>query len=194
VSKIRHRAALLGLGLVAMLLTAGRRVSAFPEYPDALQSHFNQLCPVTCLLCHTSMSGGAGTIRDPRDTTGLPPERGAGTFVVNLIEVSGDSKIKITGRENPPTVAELIAAIETLKGPCGPSTELPCDADGDGKPDYAELAKGEDPERSGPGSGDCPKYGCGASHIAPLSPASDLDVSLVCSALALALLFVRRRG
>jgi hypothetical protein len=122
VSKVQHRAVLLGLALTAMLLTAGRRVSAFPEYPNALQSHFNQ-----------------------------------------------------------------------LKGPCGPSTELPCDTDGDGKPDYAELAKGEDPERSGAGSSDCPKYGCGASHIAPVSPASDLDVSLACSALAAALLLRRRR-
>jgi hypothetical protein len=195
VTKVKHRATVLGFGLAATLLTAGGPLRAYPEYPELIQTHFRQ-CAVTCLLCHTSSEGGVETIRRGRDTTALPPERGAGTFVVNLIEVSlsQDPMVKITARTTTPTAAELIAALETLKErPCSLATQLPCDSDGDGASDYAELVAGSDPERPGTDS-HCPKYGCGASHVAKLAPNSVFDVSLVCSAVALALLFVRRRG
>jgi hypothetical protein len=177
-----------------MLLTAGRPVKAYPEYPALIQEHFEQ-CPVTCLLCHRTPEGGDGTTREPRDITALPPERGAGTFVVNLIDVSKreEPMVRIAPRNETPTAKELIGAVETLKTrPCTPGTDLPCDSDGDGTPDYDELVAGSDPDRPGTNS-QCPKYGCGASHIARLPPDSDFDLSVACSALALALLLVRRR-
>jgi hypothetical protein len=40
-SQSKHFATLMGLGLAAMLLTAGRRANAYPEYPAVIDAHLD---------------------------------------------------------------------------------------------------------------------------------------------------------
>ena len=193
--KSKHSGTLAGICLAALMMVSGRAAQAYPEFPSAIQKHFGEeTCPVSCLLCHTSPEGGDSTIRDRKAPTNLPPERGTALFVQNLIYVAHEAQFPLTAQDETPTEAELINAVKSLEAwPCTEGMPQPCDSDGDGMTDYAELAQGADPDRFGTIPNACPKYGCGA-HIARLPADSALaDIAIACSALGLALLLVRRR-
>lgn len=105
-------------------------------------------CAVPCALCHK----------------GVPPSREnvkEEGFIVNLRE----TRITV---ENP----DLIPALNAHGSrPCRLNTmSNPCDSDGDGMSDIAELIAGRDPDGSR-NFDICPKYGCGASTIATAPPA-----------------------
>jgi hypothetical protein len=146
------RAVLLG----AALLLIPRAAVAGIGFPGAIQDYLERTggapdCAVPCMLCHTRPAGGTDYVKD----TG---------FTKNLREIAGPARIMIDGLV--PKSIEL--ALDAMaKTPC-PGTTAPCNSDGEGGTDLAELHAGTDPDGKR-NFDDCLKYGCGAS-IVPSGP------------------------
>jgi len=147
---------------VLLVLSAEGTASAEPTYPGFLQQKLNSKCLVQCTMCHPTLEGGQNKLSD-LDNGVLPDlggNRGQGEFFANLVHVNG-SKYPIGETQ----LLNFIDKLETK--PCdGVMGDPPCDSDGDGTPDVAELRADREPDRADPGStGEChmPQYGCGAS-------------------------------
>jgi MYXO-CTERM domain-containing protein len=135
-----------------------RSVHAKPEFPGVVANEFD-VCAPPCSLCHT---GGT-----PSEDNVLTP------FGLNVNKTFSEFTIPKT-EEN---LRVVLASIETecendddiacQTTPCGP-----CNADGTGAPDIAELRKDQNPNNSGMLA--CPEYGCGA-RVAPARESRSLD-------------------
>jgi hypothetical protein len=148
-----------------------------PDFPGMIQGYVlkatNKLtCDVPCTLCHKALPATIANVRDKG-------------FIVNL-----------RAKPTPITASDpssLVFALDAhWKRPCAEkigSTD-PCDTDGDKMTDMAELMAGRDPD--GGRDFSCPKYGCGASSIAPPAERRELGVLSFLTALA-ALTVARRR-
>jgi len=172
--------------MVACLVVVGwaSAASASETYPGQVLDYLEKTktpekgvpaCPPTCLLCHNSPNGEAATVR------------GEG-FVESL--KAADEAVKI-GSNSP--IEKALAALENNPCAATPGVMTPCDSDSDTVYDMAEVRDGTDP--NGPGeASDCPKYGCGASSVAPgRAITRHLDGTLSVAALGLLALLVRRR-
>ena len=178
----------------AVLLTVSSPALARPEFPGIV---FDELirtsnsekaapnCTPTCSLCHTSPSPDSGNASQPIANGLLSFPRstmpGGGTYP-DVITVD-NLPLFLDALENQqcPVTAEACAMDPTM---CGP-----CNSDGEGAADIAELRRDQDP--NGPGALACPKYGCGA-RIAPERSNRPLDGTAALAALSAAIVFVRR--
>ena len=124
--------------------------SASPEFPAVVDSELSMDCPPPCTICHTSPNGGAETAVQP--------------FVETLRVAYPEF---LLGEEQ---LAEGLALARTT--PCEGTNE-PCNIDGNDKSDIEDLEAGNDPNTGQPLA--CPKYGCGASSIAPERHTRSLD-------------------
>jgi MYXO-CTERM domain-containing protein len=182
----------LAASLAAFCLTFGAGKSAFasetfPEeitkYLETQGSKVAPVCPVGCILCHTTPNGGEGTSRPE----GFVVTLGAQSELGYVMRMSMGPAPFQMGR--PETVGPALKDLETL--PC-PGTSAPCDTDKDGMDDVAELRLGRNPDGAGD-LADCPKYGCGAS-VAPVRPtARHVHGALAVGLLGLAAFLARRR-
>jgi len=174
---------------VACLVASGwvGTANASPTYPTQIMDYLQKqeekglpACPPTCLLCHESPYGEAITVRGEGFVETL---KGVGETLTPLVAVGGDQPIE-----------RALAALEN--NPCvvvGLESTTPCNTDGDMFSDMAEIRAGTDPQGDGDLS-DCPKYGCGASIVAPGRRVTrHLDGTLSLGALGLLALLVRRR-
>ena len=135
--------------------------AAYPTFPGAMQERLDLTCPPSCLLCHTRLEGGKDYLKDGPE---ISPVRGNGVFVQNLRFVGQKLRTPISNDEVAP-FEKLLDAYATA--PCdGNAGTPPCDSDGDGVSDIAELKENKDPESLRGTLDDCVLYGCGA-HIAP---------------------------
>lgn len=184
------RAGVLAVGL-ATWVGGARPAQAFEEYPAAIQEAFpSATCPVTCLLCHSSMAGGKDTVRPAPDVE-LGGARGYGVFVQNLIAIAGDAMTPITSAGTISVETMKAAVLALQSAPCDGASGPPCDSDGDGATDFAELGAGTDPSKAGGGS-DCPQYGCGARVAPATAPVRGPDAGAIAAALGVALVLARR--
>jgi hypothetical protein len=143
------RAALL-LGLASLGIPRPARASS--TYPPALKAALDALdpsvphCVPACTACHLTAQGGPGMM----NVFGLALETKGGLLPGNPSLVG-------------PAVQKLAALVP------------PDDADGDGVPDFVEIARGDSPSIPLPGGVNqfCPdiQFGCGA-HVAS-APATD---------------------
>jgi len=187
--KFPRRLRPLWTGVVACLVAVGwtGSASAFEHYPGEILAYLEKTqdkgmpaCPPTCLLCHKSPNGGAASIR--------------GDGFVTALGYAGESIMPFVFLDGVMPIERALVALET--NPCatlGDMTPTPCDSDKDMVEDMAEVRLGTDP--NGPGeASDCPKYGCGASSVAPgRTVTRHLDGTLSVAALGLFALLVRRR-
>jgi len=108
-----------------------------------------------------------------------------------MVATGGLNKENSNSFENALKLLETSQCVSTSSAAPPPG---PCDSDGDGKRDIAELRDNEDPNVPGPGnlcSG--PRYGCGA-QLAPATSHIDTVSLLIAGATAAALVrSVRRR-
>lgn len=177
---------LLGPALALGALLAPAPALAHPTFPGAMQEQFLPAmeCPPSCLLCHTRIEGGVDFVKDSPTS-----------FVQNLIYVGQKAEPQIfLNSDNVDQFKKLLVLYGTA--PCSEMPgALPCDSDGDGTSDFAELSKNEDPERVGKPLPDCVKYGCGA-HIAPTASSSrnvsGSSAGAVCAMLGALVVFGRR--
>jgi hypothetical protein len=151
---VRTAAFVLALGAALVALPAP--AFGMKHFPGVIQDYVSTKtpdppeCPVPCSLCHKSEQATRENLRE----TG---------FIVNLR--TRDTPITV---ENPALLFALQAhGMRACADPSNPSN--PCDTDRDGMPDMAELIAGRDPDGSR-NFDICPKYGCGASAIAPAAP------------------------
>jgi hypothetical protein len=139
-----------------------RPVHAIPEFPGVVAETLD-VCPPPCSLCHT---GGT-----PSKDNVLTP------FGLNVNKTFSEFTIPRTEENLPGVLASLETECENKDDiacqttPCGP-----CNADGTGAPDIAELRAGQNPNNSGVLA--CPKYGCGA-RVAPARESRSLDGTFV---------------
>jgi hypothetical protein len=147
---VRTAASVLALGAALVALPAP--AFGMPTFPGIIQDYVSKdtlVCPVPCSLCHESEQATRDNVRQ------------AG-FIVNLR--TRDTPITV---ENPGLLFALQAhGMRACADPSNPSN--PCDTDRDGMPDMTELFAERDPD--GRRNFGCPKYGCGASAIAPAAP------------------------
>jgi len=187
-SRTPRRLRPLWAGMVTCVVAVGwvSGASASPGYPGQIMDYLEKTqtaekgipaCPPTCLLCHYSPNGEAETVR-------------LEGFVVSLQTVADVERVKM-GNDSP--IEKALLALETKPCAATPGVTTPCDSDSDMAEDMAEVRAGTDP--NGPGElSDCPKYGCGASSVAPGRTATrNLDGTLSLGALGLLVLLVRRR-
>jgi len=140
------------LALGAALLALPAPASGMPTFPGIIQEFVSTddrlVCPVPCVLCHKSEQANRDNVKEDG-------------FIVNLRR-----------QETPITVENpgLLFALQAHgKRACATDPmSNPCDTDGDGMSDMAELAAERDPD--GSRYFGCPKYGCGASAVAPAAP------------------------
>jgi hypothetical protein len=150
---MRTATSVLALGATLVALPAP--AFGLPTFPGIIQDFVSKRtsdppeCAVPCTLCHLS---------EPATRENLRMEG----FIVNL-----------RTRETPITVENpgLIFALEAhgARACVENPASNPCDSDGDRTPDIVELIQGTDPDGSR-NFDICPKYGCGASAIAPAAP------------------------
>lgn len=178
---IRHRLLGLAAGIGAFALAATAQAS--PSFPGAIIEHLSETgdspaCPPTCLLCHTSPSGGKATVRDSGFTQNL---RDQSSVAYNAR--GKKPPLPLTAGDDS-TVGPALDALEKLD--CYSAMGAVCDSDGDGVPDVAELRAGTNPDGLG-GLVDCPLYGCGAkASIAPSPRAPhELDGALLFAAVGI---------
>jgi hypothetical protein len=168
----------------ALLLTVSGSALALPEFPQVIVDTLSEqglTCTPTCSLCHTSPSPDSGNAAQP---------------IANNLVLFRAPPGPITLPLEPENLPVYLEALQ--KEPCAnrddsacadPMNCLPCDGDGDGTPDIAELLADENPNGSGKLA--CPQYGCGA-HIAPERRSRPLDGTAVLAALSAAVVLVRR--
>ena len=171
------------LPLVFALLAAAASVCApgvalaSPDYPGVIQDHLTMPCPPPCTLCHSSSSGGVGTVSKPFGKT-LKDGYGLTRRDADLL------RSKLDEMEQPVVVDAGADA--------GGVTEYPPeDSDQDGVPDIAELRQARDPNEKGSGVL-CATYGCGA-RVAPDTQTDGAGL-LVALGVAAALVVSRRRA
>lgn len=116
------------------LLLSSALAQASGNYPAALQAEGGADCQPSCLICHTTATGGTGTATVP--------------FALALKE---------EGLRGAGDTASLTAALDALEASAA-------DSDGDGQPDLEALAAGIDPSTGeafcGGGALPTPAYGC----------------------------------
>jgi MYXO-CTERM domain-containing protein len=171
------------------LLTLSSSALAKPEFPGIIIDELARTadppdkpasnCVPSCTLCHTSPSPDSENASRP--------------IANNLILFRAPGPITLP--LDPENLPVYLDALENdacanmndpacVNGMCGP-----CDGDGDGVSDIAELRADSDPNGSGQLA--CPKYGCGA-RIAPEGSSRPLDGTAALAALSAAIVFVRR--
>jgi hypothetical protein len=130
----------------------GNDARASRTYPSQIMSYLEKgdkgvpACPPTCLLCHTSPNGESETVR----ATGFVETLKAQGEVVMPIVIVGDDR----------PIERALASLES--GPCAVTgMPGPCNTDGEGLDDMAEIRAGTDPQSTAVLS-ECPQYGCGA--------------------------------
>lgn len=177
---------LLGPALALGALLAPASALAHPTFPGAMQEQFGLECPPSCLLCHTRIEGGVKFVKDSPTS-----------FVQNLVFVGQKSEPSIFLTSDDVDQFKKLLVLYGTESCSRTPGEPPCDSDGDGTSDFAELSEEQDPERVGKPLPDCVHYGCGA-HIAPKAKASSsVNVSgesagAVCAALSALIVFGRR--
>jgi len=127
------------------------------SYPSEIESTLAMPCQPTCVLCHETLSGGAGTITRP---------------VGQALKDRG-----LTGGSNVPALVDALARLEADG----------VDSDGDGVIDVDELVAGEDPNPDGVAFCDLlvPTYGCVGSVVPrPASAGAALAAGLLLAGLA----------
>ena len=104
------------------------------NYPAALEAESGASCQPSCLVCHSTATGGSGTA--------------TAAFAVAL---KGQG---LTGGGDTAGLADALAALDAAS----------TDSDGDGQPDFEALAAGIDPSTGeafcGAGATELPAYGC----------------------------------
>ena len=162
----RFVAQLGAVASVLVVLGAAGTASARDTFPGIIQDFTKGKCVPECTLCHTRQEGGRDFLK-PSDISGVLPDRGGargqGEFFANLIHVNG-------GTVFPGDEARLRGYLTGLKTKsCNTDASVmppvgPCDSDGDGLPDVAELTADRNPDtKDAAGGGACPQYGCGAN-------------------------------
>jgi hypothetical protein len=170
----------MGRSALAALLAVSAPAHARPPFPGIVQETLDLSCAPPCTLCHTSPSPVADNATQP--------------FVTNLY-YTRDAHSAEHHPISESTLPNLLRLLET--SPCAKMDDFactttpcgPCNADGTGEPDIAELRAGDNPNNSD--ELHCPKYGCGA-HIAPLRPGRPVDGSVALVTLGAVAVFVRR--
>jgi hypothetical protein len=152
-------------------------VSASPNYPDVVKEVAGSSCAPTCLLCHSTNPGKAGSVITP----------GQGTLFAKTDVNSVMLRPGIAPAQSDDTIRAVFIRMRD-----GDATSVPTDADGDGESDFAELAKDVNPN---PGNEElCEiQYGCGA-RVAPTAPNRHFAIfSSVAIALGLIAMTLRAR-
>jgi hypothetical protein len=168
------------MSALTTLLAISTPAHARPTFPGIVQETLDLGCAPPCTLCHTSSSPVADNATQPF-VTNLYFTRDAHTTEHHPItESTLPDLLKLL--EMPPCAKMDDFACSTM--PCGP-----CNADGQGEPDIAELRAGDNPNNAG--ELPCPKYGCGA-HIAPFRSERPVDGSVALLMLGAVAVFVRR--
>ena len=189
--------ALVLAGLFSALFGVASPASARKTYPGVVQEQFGGGCAPECTLCHTRIEGG--TDSDPYLKPNeldpgyvapvLPPNRGRGEFLANLIHVNG--------HQTPHSDAALRNALHLLAtANCNTDATAPCDSDGDTVQDTTELGMDRNPDVPNDKEGDLcvgPKYGCGA-HLGaePRGLSAERTGAVVLSLFGLGLVVLRR--
>ena len=158
-----------------MVLLAASPAWAREVFPGVIQDKLRMDCPPPCTICHTSPNGGSDTVEQP--------------FVNNLLAFN----MGVTEANLPSLLdlAETAACPNAADKACvGVPTCGPCNVDGKGKGDVADLREGINPNTGVELA--CPKYGCGASSIAPERRTRPIDGTTALLALVAAGVFVRR--
>jgi MYXO-CTERM domain-containing protein len=161
----------------ALVFSVAGLASASPNYPDVVKEVAGSSCAPTCLLCHSTNPGKAGSVISP----------GQGTL---FAKTDVNSTMLRPGIAPAQSDDAIRAAFIRMRD--GDATTAPTDADGDGESDFAELAKDVNPN---PGNEElCEiQYGCGA-RVAPTGPNRGFAIfSSVAVALGLIGLTLRAR-
>jgi hypothetical protein len=187
---------LLSTGVVMAVMASSAPASAHEVFPGELQSYLKNQCPAQCTLCHTSPQGGQANLKSSLFDTGMIPlvsqTKGSGEFFANHVRVWANGQKP----SYPDTEAQLKAAIDALKTrACDLGSGPPCDSDGDGVGDVAELIADSNPDAPDKPGEYCigPKYGCGATISSlPRERTATREAAFAMSLLGVGLVFLRR--
>ncbi|HVR21362.1 MAG TPA: hypothetical protein VMS65_16730 [Polyangiaceae bacterium] len=176
---IRRSSWLVRALVAGTFLTASSTAWGRPEFPGVVQTELGG-CPPPCTICHTSASPEGINAEQP--------------FVNNLFAWAGTAPI--TEASLPGLLALDADSICINDNDAGCIADgmctRPCDANNNGTSDIDDLIGETDPN-PGEKSLVCPKYGCGASRIAPgRRPLRPLDGAASLVALGAVCMLVRR--
>ncbi len=151
--------------VAAWVLALSGAAVASPNFPDVVQKVSGSNCAPTCLLCHSTNPGRAGTAV-------------GGTAFGKAVAIHGG--VAASGKGDA-LIRDVLLKMKNGDPTTTPPTP-PSDVDGDGISDFTELGLSMNPN---PGNADLCEiaYGCGA-HIAPAPPPSRLAL---CSSALVAL-------
>jgi len=161
----RPRKALPFVVALALGVSVALPARASEPFPAYLAEKYEMPCVPACTLCHLTNEGGALSFRDG--------------FVADLLQVANASGNTIEAG-NPESMAPALALVESMA----------MDKDMDKVTDIDELKAGTDPGGSALLC-DVPKYGCGASSVAPSYPTRFGALALAASVMLM--LGLRRR-